>query len=128
MYALHHYEVGFVNRDAASMVRDLQTLDFLPMQIDTAKATAALRDVFDRAEEASAAGRGGGVLPTGSAVRGTNDFLGVVSQLSTALIQFDFRLPPYFARILRALAALEGTATGIDRDFKVRGRGGRCEC
>ena len=26
--------VGFVNRDAASMVRDLQTLDFLPPQTD----------------------------------------------------------------------------------------------
>ena len=58
-------------------------------------------------------------LPSGSAVRGTNDFLGVVSQLSAALLVHDFRLPPYFARILRALAALEGTATGIDREFKV---------
>jgi aarF domain-containing kinase len=36
-----------------------------------------------------------------------------------ALLQFDFRLPPYFARILRALAALEGTASSIDPDFKV---------
>ena len=58
-------------------------------------------------------------LPSGSAVRGTNDFLGVVSQLSAALLVHDFRLPPYFARILRALAALEGTATGIDREFEV---------
>ena len=58
-------------------------------------------------------------LPSGSAVRGTNDFLGVVSQLSAALLTHDFRLPPYFARIIRALAALEGTATGIDKEFKV---------
>ena len=58
-------------------------------------------------------------LPRGSAVRGTNDFLGVVSQLSAALLTHDFRLPSYFARILRALAALEGTATGIDKEFKV---------
>ena len=117
--------VGFVNRDAASMVRDLVALDFLPQRTDVSAATAALRDVFDRAEanagggEDGVAGGGGGVLPTGSAIRGTNDFLGVVSQLSAALLQHDFRLPPYFARILRALAALEGTATGIDRDFKV---------
>lgn len=117
--------VGFVNRDAPSMVRDLQTLDFLPPHIDVQAATAALRDVFDRAEEGGGGGEGGGnayganIIMTGSAVRGTNDFLGVVSQLSAALIQFGFRLPPYFARILRALAALEGTATGIDSDFKV---------
>lgn len=77
--------VGFVNRDAVSMVRDLQTLDFLPPlgEDDARAATTALRNVFDRAEEGGGGGGGGGasVLATGSAVRGTNDFLGVVSQL-----------------------------------------------
>jgi aarF domain-containing kinase len=112
--------VGFVNRDADGLVRDLTTLDFLPCDVDHAAASDALRTVF----EASASSSNGGneeavTLPSGSAVRGTNDFLGVVSQLSAALLTHDFRLPPYFARILRALAALEGTATGIDREFKV---------
>ena len=37
-----------------------------------------------------------------------------------ALMKHGFRLPPYFSRILRALAvALEGTATTIDASFRV---------
>ena len=112
--------VGFVNRDADGLVRDLTTLDFLPCDVDHAAASDALRTVFEASSSASNGGNEEAVtLPSGSAVRGTNDFLGVVSQLSAALLTHDFRLPPYFARILRALAALEGTATGIDREFKV---------
>ena len=113
--------VGFVNRDADGLVRDLTTLDFLPCDVDHAAASDALRKVFEASSSASADGGNeeAVTLPSGSAVRGTNDFLGVVSQLSAALLTHDFRLPPYFARILRALAALEGTATGIDREFKV---------
>jgi aarF domain-containing kinase len=106
--------VAFVNRDAQGLVRDLVTLDFLPPNVDAAAATAALVDVFDgvsvsgadgsEAEGGPGAGRGAGAraeagagaragakpgagigsLPSGSNVRGTNDFLGVVSQLSTA--------------------------------------------
>ena len=45
--------VGFVNRDAQSLVGDLRTLDFLPSDVDHAAAGAALRGVF----EASSAGR-----------------------------------------------------------------------
>ena len=112
--------VGFVNRDADGLVRDLTTLDFLPCDVDHAAASDALRKVFEASSSASNGGNEEAVtLPSGSAVRGTNDFLGVVSQLSAALLTHDFRLPPYFARILRALAALEGTATGIDKEFKV---------
>ena len=113
--------VGFVNRDADGLVRDLTTLDFLPCDVDHAAASDALRKVFEASASSSADGGNeeAVTLPSGSAVRGTNDFLGVVSQLSAALLTHDFRLPPYFARILRALAALEGTATGIDREFKV---------
>ena len=40
-------------------------------------------------------------------------------RLGAALYAFEFRLPPYFARILRALAALEGVATGVDPEFRV---------
>ena len=113
--------VGFVNRDADGLVRDLTTLDFLPCDVDHAAASDALRKVFEASASSSANGGNEEAVthPSGSAVRGTNDFLGVVSQLSAALLTHDFRLPPYFARILRALAALEGTATGIDREFKV---------
>ena len=97
--------VGFVNRDARGLVDDLKAMDFLPSGVDVAAAEEALRVVF--------AGE------SGSKVRTSNDFMGVVSQLSTALMKHGFRLPPYFSRILRALAALEGTATTIDASFRV---------
>lgn len=114
--------VGFVNRDAASLVDDLADLRFLPETTNRAAAAEALAAVFhgvagDATGDSETTDRGS--MPTGSAVRGTNDFLGVVSQLTTALATHGFRLPPYFARVLRALAALEGTATGIDPNFKV---------
>jgi aarF domain-containing kinase len=117
--------VGFVNRDASGVVSDLIELDFLPRDVDATAAAEALRVVFEDAAAATEtkpdpdpAGRSRTQTPL-NRVRGADDFLGVVSQLSAALSTRGFRLPPYFARILRALAALEGTATTIDRDFKV---------
>jgi aarF domain-containing kinase len=97
--------IGFVNRDARGLVDDLKVMDFLPPHVDRAAAEEALRSVF--AGEST------------TKVRNSNDFMGVVSQLSTALMKHGFRLPPYFSRILRALAALEGTATTIDPSFRV---------
>ena len=97
--------IGFVNRDARGLVDDLKVMDFLPPNVDRAAAEEALRSVF--AGEST------------TKVRNSNDFMGVVSQLSTALMKHGFRLPPYFSRILRALAALEGTATTIDPSFRV---------
>lgn len=97
--------IGFVNRDARGLVDDLQTMDFLPPHVDKVAAEEALRSVF--------AGE------SATKVRDSMDFMGVVSQLSTALMKHGFRLPPYFSRILRALAALEGTATTIDPSFRV---------
>ena len=151
--------VGFVNRDAAALVRDLVVLDFLPADADAAEAAEALDRVFKRVDSDSEEGfeeeevrenkveevveestsTGGGIHRKGdpsrsratktlgpdtkagalSSVRGTNDFLGVVSQLSTALSAHAFRLPPYFVKIIRALAALEGVASGVDADFRV---------
>ncbi|EEH53227.1 uncharacterized protein MICPUCDRAFT_21638, partial [Micromonas pusilla CCMP1545] len=117
--------VGFVNRDASGVVSDLIELDFLPRDVDATAGAEALRVVFEDAAAATEtkpdpdpAGRSRTQTPL-NRVRGADDFLGVVSQLSAALSTRGFRLPPYFARILRALAALEGTATTIDRDFKV---------
>lgn len=97
--------IGFVNRDARGLVDDLTTMNFLPSHVNRAEAEEALRSVF--------AGE------SATKVRNSNDFMGVVSQLSTALMKHGFRLPPYFSRILRALAALEGTATTIDPAFRV---------
>ena len=114
--------VGFVNRDAASLVDDLADLRFLPETTNRAAAAEALAAVFhgvagDATGDSETTDRGS--MPTGSAVRGTNDFLGVVSQLTARRWRrtgSGFRL---FREGCFALAALEGTATGIDPNFKV---------
>ena len=115
--------VGFVNRDARSLVRDLVELEFLPPSVDVEAATSALADVFDGVERETQTktknSKESAKNVRAKNVRGTNDFLGVVSQLGAALYAHEFRLPPYFARVLRALAALEGVAVGVDADFKV---------
>ena len=64
--------IGFVNRDARGLVDDLKVMDFLPPNVDRAAAEEALRSVF--AGEST------------TKVRNSNDFMGVVSQLSTALM------------------------------------------
>ena len=96
--------IGFVNRDAESLVSDLKTLDFLPEDADDEACVQALTKVFDE---------------RGNRIRDSNDFMAVITQLTEALLYKGFRLPPTFARVLRALAALEGTAQAIDPNFKV---------
>jgi len=96
--------IGFVNRDAESLVSDLKTLEFLPEDADDEACVEALTKVFDE---------------RGNRIRDSNDFMAVITQLTEALLHKGFRLPPTFARVLRALAALEGTAQAIDPNFKV---------
>ena len=96
--------IGFVNRDAESLVSDLKTLEFLPKDTDDEACVEALTKVFDE---------------RGNRIRDSNDFMAVITQLTEALLHKGFRLPPTFARVLRALAALEGTAQAIDPNFKV---------
>ena len=96
--------IGFVNRDAESLVSDLKTLEFLPKDADDEACVEALTKVFDE---------------RGNRIRDSNDFMAVITQLTEALLHKGFRLPPTFARVLRALAALEGTAQAIDPNFKV---------
>jgi aarF domain-containing kinase len=96
--------IGFVNRDAESLVNDLKTLDFLPKEADDFECVGALTKVF---------------AERGNRIKDSNDFMAVITQLTEALLHKGFRLPPTFARVLRALAALEGTAQAIDPNFKV---------
>lgn len=42
-----------------------------------------------------------------------------MTQLSDVMYQFNFRLPPEYAMVIRALGSLEGTATVLDPEFKV---------
>ena len=42
-----------------------------------------------------------------------------MSQLGSALYAFEFRLPPYFARISARSPRWKGVATGVDPEFRV---------
>jgi hypothetical protein len=54
---------------------------------------------------------------------GTNvadlDFKSVTDQLSGVMYEYPFRVPAYYALIIRSLVTLEGIAIAVDPDFKV---------
>ncbi|CAI7795651.1 unnamed protein product [Closterium sp. NIES-53] len=45
---------------------------------------------------------------------------GVILRLSSVMYRFRFSLPPHLSLVVRALGSLEGTATTLDPNFKVR--------
>ena len=49
------------------------------------------------------------------------DFKAVTDDLSGVMYKFPFRVPPYYALIIRSLVTLEGIALSVDSDFKILG-------
>ncbi|MFM7547723.1 MAG: AarF/ABC1/UbiB kinase family protein, partial [Cyanobacteriota bacterium] len=49
------------------------------------------------------------------------DFKAVTDDLSGVMYSFPFRVPPYYALIIRSLVTLEGIALSVDADFKILG-------
>jgi hypothetical protein len=49
------------------------------------------------------------------------DFKAVTDDLSGVMYRFPFRVPPYYALIIRSLVTLEGIALSVDPDFKILG-------
>ncbi len=49
------------------------------------------------------------------------DFKSVTDDMSGVMYKFPFRLPPYYALIIRSLLTLEGIALGVDPNFKILG-------
>ncbi|MFN3361017.1 MAG: AarF/ABC1/UbiB kinase family protein, partial [Pseudanabaenaceae cyanobacterium] len=47
------------------------------------------------------------------------DFKGLTDQLSAIMYDYPFRVPAYYALIIRSLVTLEGIALGVDPNFKV---------
>ena len=45
----------------------------------------------------------------------------VTDDLSGVMYKFPFRVPPYYALIIRSLVTLEGIALSVDSDFKILG-------
>ena len=49
------------------------------------------------------------------------DFKSVTDDMSGVMYKFPFRLPPYYALIIRSLLTLEGIALSVDPNFKILG-------
>jgi len=49
------------------------------------------------------------------------DFKSVTDDMSGVMYKFPFRVPPYYALIIRSLVTLEGIALSVDPDFKILG-------
>jgi len=94
-----------VHRDYAEIGGDFQKLDFIPEGVDVKPIVPALSRVFD------AALAGGGA-------RGIN-FNELSADLAQITFDFPFRIPPYFALIIRAIGVLEGIALVGDPDFAI---------
>ena len=102
-YGLLRLLVSFVNRDAGIMAVELRNLGFLPYNTKLGGVEASIHEAFEN----------------GDSDLENKDFQGAVEQLSGVLRAHDFRVPPRYALIIRALGALEGTATLLQPDFKV---------
>jgi aarF domain-containing kinase len=92
-----------VHRDYDAIVEDFVTLDFIPPGTDLKPILPALARVFDQALE------GGGAKSI--------NFQEIAADLAQITFDFPFRIPPYFALIIRALGVLEGIALVGDPDF-----------
>ncbi|MEM8777506.1 MAG: AarF/ABC1/UbiB kinase family protein [Cyanobacteria bacterium P01_G01_bin.49] len=103
-YGLIEAVVHLVNRDFESLAYDYVKLDFLTPETDLEPIIPALTEVFGNA--------------LGSSVAELN-FKSITDQMSDMMYEFPFKVPAYYALILRSMVTLEGIAIGIDPNFKV---------
>ncbi|MFO0037837.1 MAG: ABC1 kinase family protein [Synechococcaceae cyanobacterium] len=98
--------VHLVNRDFASLSKDFVSLGFLAEEVDLAPIVPAFETVFGQALEMGVS---------------RMDFKAVTDDLSGVMYRFPFRVPPYYALIIRSLVTLEGIALSVDPNFKILG-------
>jgi len=103
-YGLIEAVVHLVNRDFDSLAQDYIKLDFLTPDTDVRPIIPALANVFGNALGASVA---------------ELNFKSITDQMSEMMYEFPFRVPAYYALIIRSLVTLEGIAIGIEPNFKV---------
>lgn len=94
-----------IHRDYDLIGQDFVSLDFIPEGTDVDPIVPALTRVFD------AALSGGGAKSI--------NFNDLAADLAEITFNFPFRIPPYFALIIRAIGVLEGIALVADRDFAI---------
>ena len=98
--------VHLVNRDFASLSKDFVSLGFLDEEVDLEPIVPAFETVFGQALEMGVS---------------RMDFKAVTDDLSGVMYRFPFRVPPYYALIIRSLVTLEGIALSVDPNFKILG-------
>ena len=98
--------VHLVNRNFDSLSKDFVSLGFLAEEVDLRPIVPAFEEVFGKALEAGVS---------------RMDFKVVTDDLSGVMYRFPFRVPPYYALIIRSLVTLEGIALSVDRNFKILG-------
>lgn len=103
-YGLIEAVVHLVNRDFEGLAQDYINLEFLTPDTDLTPIIPAFADVFTDALSASVA---------------EMNFKSITDQLSRLMYEYPFRVPAYYALIIRSLVTLEGIAINIDPNFKV---------
>ncbi|MBW4642757.1 MAG: AarF/ABC1/UbiB kinase family protein [Goleter apudmare HA4340-LM2] len=103
-YGLIEAIVHVVNRDFEGLAKDYVKLDFLAADTDLTPIIPAFASVFADAQGASVADL---------------NIKSITDELSALMYEYPFRVPPYYALIIRSLVTLEGIAIYIDPNFKV---------
>ena len=94
-----------IHRDYSEIGNDFVNLDFIPKGVDTAPIVPALARVF----EAALAGGGAKSI----------NFQELAADLAEITFKFPFRIPPYFALVIRAISVLEGIALVGNPEFAI---------
>ncbi|NMF83331.1 AarF/ABC1/UbiB kinase family protein [Nodosilinea sp. P-1105] len=103
-YGLIEAVVHMVNRDFEGLANDYIKLEFLTPDTDLSPIIPALAEVFNNALGASVA---------------ELNFKSITDEFSALMYEYPFRVPAYYALIIRSLVTLEGIAINVDPEFKV---------
>ncbi|MEW5308834.1 MAG: hypothetical protein WDW38_000764 [Sanguina aurantia] len=103
-YAIMSHVVHLVNRDYDAMCQDYYVLEFMDRSVDTTPIAPALASFFDNVLDQSVT---------------QLNFKAIVDGLGEVLFRFPFRVPAYYALILRSLTVLEGLALTADPQYKL---------
>eukprot|EP00595_Chromulina_sp_UTEXLB2642_P002956 CAMPEP_0196768098 /NCGR_PEP_ID=MMETSP1095-20130614/42333_1 /TAXON_ID=96789 ORGANISM="Chromulina nebulosa, Strain UTEXLB2642" /NCGR_SAMPLE_ID=MMETSP1095 /ASSEMBLY_ACC=CAM_ASM_000446 /LENGTH=469 /DNA_ID=CAMNT_0042137185 /DNA_START=816 /DNA_END=2222 /DNA_ORIENTATION=- len=94
-----------IHRDYDEIGNDFVKLDFIPKGVDTRPIVPALTRVF----EAALAGGGAKSI----------NFQELAADLAEITFTFPFKIPPYFALVIRAISVLEGIALVGNPEFAI---------
>ena len=98
--------VHLVNKNFDKLSYDFVKLGFLSSEVNLEPIVPAFQDVFVNAIELGVS---------------KMDFKSVTDDMSGLMYKFPFKLPPYYALIIRSLITLEGIALSVDPNFKILG-------